>query len=442
MAGVSSREVLRHLNTLFHSGPGGSLGDDELLERFIAGRDADAFAALVERHGAMVLGVCRRVLGNRDAAEDAFQATFLVLSRKAASIARREHVFSWLYGVALRAALDARAREMRRKAREKRWGAMRAVESTDPTDTSGLREVLDEELARLPERYRSALVLCELEGLSRRDAAVRLGISEGTLSSRLARAKNQLKDRLTRRGVALSTATLGTFFAREAQAVIVPPALADAAIRLASGPSSTAVVSASVATLTEGVLKAMLLAKFKGVALALVALAVVSTSAVAIAQPGGGSGPNDDRLQSLERKLDRLLDVLGRAVPSPTTGAPTPPTMPPPITIAPVPPVPAPPVAPPGSAYHPAPTPVPVPGPPGSQPNPNMAPPPRVPETETRAVMRRIEFLEHRFNELDHRLNEVERKLNRGGPGGNAILEGPSEVAPITPPAESIRTSR
>jgi RNA polymerase sigma factor (sigma-70 family) len=122
--------------------------------------------------------VCRRVLGNRDAAEDAFQATFLVLAKKASAIARREQLASWLHGVARRAALDARTRATRQKAREKRLGAMLPVEPPDQTMTSELRAVLDEELARLPERHRTAILLCELEGLSRRQAANRLGISE------------------------------------------------------------------------------------------------------------------------------------------------------------------------------------------------------------------------------------------------------------------------
>ena len=167
MAGASSREVSRHLNTLFHCGAAGQLGDAELLERFVAGRDEAreaAFAALVERHGVMVLGVCRRVLGNRDEAEDAFQATFLVLARKAAAIARREQLASWLHGVARRAALDARARATRQKAREKRLGAMLPVEPPDQTMASELRAVLDEELARSAERHRAAILLCELEG--------------------------------------------------------------------------------------------------------------------------------------------------------------------------------------------------------------------------------------------------------------------------------------
>ena len=322
MAGASSREVLRHLNTLFHCGAAGQLSDAELLERFVAGRDEAAeaaFAALVERHGVMVLGVCRRVLGNRDEAEDAFQATFLVLAQKASAIARREQLASWLHGVARRAALDARARATRQKAREKRLGAMLPVEPPDQTMASELRAVLDEELARLPERHRTAILLCELEGLSRREAAIRLGISEGTLSSRLARAKSRLRDRLTRRGFALSAATLASVLAQDAHAVILPPVLVDSTIRVATlvaaGSSLAGVVSTSVATLTEGVLKAMLLAKLKFAFLGLVTLAVVSTSVGVVAQDGPDRPSDNDRLKAVERKLDRLLEVLGGSSP-------------------------------------------------------------------------------------------------------------------------------
>ena len=317
MAGVRSREVLRNLNTLYHCGAAGQLGDEELLERFVAGgaeAAESAFEALVGRHGAMVLGVCRRVLGDRHEAEDAFQATFLVLARKAPAIARREQLASWLHGVARRAALDARACADRQRAREKRLSVMSPAPPPDQTIANELRSILDDELARLPERHRAAILLCELEGLSRREAASRLGVSEGTLSSRLARAKTRLRERLMRRGLALSTATLAAALAHDAAAVSVPAALADSTIRVAAltatGYSLAGVVSTSVVTLTEGVLKAMLLAKLKLMILGFLAVAVVTTGAGVLAQ----DGPSDeDRLKSVERKLDRLLEVLGGA---------------------------------------------------------------------------------------------------------------------------------
>ena len=167
-------------------------------------------------HGPMVLGVCRRVLGDRHEAEDAFQAVFLVLARKAASIARRQQLANWLYGVACRTAWDARARATRRQARERKAHDMSPSElnPADELDLDELRSILDEELARLPETYRGAVVLCELDGLSRHVAAQRLGIPEGTLSSRLARAKDLLRERLIRRGLAPTTITLNAALAR------------------------------------------------------------------------------------------------------------------------------------------------------------------------------------------------------------------------------------
>ena len=221
-----------------------------------------------------------RVLGNRHAAEDAFQATFFVLARKASAIARREQLACWLHGVARRAALDARARATA-SARRETAGRHVILQSTRSHRPSELRAILDEELSRLPERHRAAIVLCELEGLSRREAAGRLGVSEGTLSSRLARAKTRLRDRLTHRGLALSAAGLASALSSDAHAVTVPSVLADSTIRIASlvasGSSLTGVIPTSVVTLTEGVLKAMLLGKLKLVILGLATVALITT---------------------------------------------------------------------------------------------------------------------------------------------------------------------
>src|SRR5947209_15211565 len=161
------------------------LRDGQLVERFLADRDEAAFAGLVRRHGPMVLGVCGRVLGNRHDAEDAFQATFLVLARKAGSVVPRDLVGHWLYGVAYRTALRARSSALRRGYRERQVNDM--PERAAPVAALGddLRPVLDEELSRLPEIYRVPLVLCGLEGKSKREVASVLGVPEGTVASRL-----------------------------------------------------------------------------------------------------------------------------------------------------------------------------------------------------------------------------------------------------------------
>ncbi len=344
MRGGSSREVVRHLRTLYQFGVAGTFSDEQLLERFLARRDEaaeGAFAELVQRHGPMVLGVCRRILGDAHEAEDAFQATFLVLARKAATVIRREKVASWLYGVAVRTAKEARGRAARRRAREERVSTPIHVEPPDDAFPDELRDILDEELARLPARHRGPVVLCELEGLPRPEAARRLGIPEGTLSSRLARAKAQLRDRLARRGVALPAAALSAILFREAQAATLPLGLlestVEAATLVAAGPAATAAISASVASLSEGVIKTMLVAKLKGIALAAGTMTVVVSGAVVLGQSGSGNvGPRaesgatpqpanarstpgntalsdqDDRTAALEKKLDRILEALER----------------------------------------------------------------------------------------------------------------------------------
>ena len=423
---------MRHLNTLFHCGAAGQLSDAELLNRFVAGRDEAAeaaFAALVERHGVMVLSVCRRVLANRDEAEDAFQATFLVLARKAGAIARREQLASWLHGVARRAALDARARATRQKAREKRLGAMLPAEPPDQTLANELRAVLDEELARLPERHRAAILLCELEGLSRREAAARLGISEGTLSSRLARAKSRLRDRLTRRGFALSAAALAAVLSQDAHAVILPPLLVDSTIRVATlvaaGSSLAGVVSTSVVTLTEGVLKAMLLAKLKFAVLGVVTMAVVSTSFGVLAQDGPDRPADNDRLKAVERKLDKLLEVLGGSNRR-SRSSDAPPILDLAPRVADATPVPPPAVAP----QPPVP---PVPPALAGAPRAGAAALPRgrsdaypVPVPSPKNLAGRVDLVERRLNELERRFSDLERRLDPGHtrsglPGGPAL---------------------
>jgi RNA polymerase sigma factor (sigma-70 family) len=322
MRGGSSGEVLRKLHTLYRFGVTGHQSDEQLLDRFVARRDEtaeEAFAALVERHGPMVLGVCRRILGDAHEAEDAFQATFLVLARKANSVVRREKVASWLYGVAYRTARETLIRASRRRSREERVSKSPRVEPADPDSATELRAILDQELARLPVRYRGAVVLCELEGLSRQEAAERLGIPEGTLSSRLARGKAELRDRLKRHGLVVSFVALSATLGREASATILPARLIEsttrAAMCVAAGSSAAAVVSATVVSLTDGVLKAMLLAKLKTVVLGLGMMAAVVSGSLALAQtasPKDRAPSEDDRTTAMERKLDRIIDALDR----------------------------------------------------------------------------------------------------------------------------------
>src|SRR4051794_33493570 len=197
--------VIRYLRTAA-GGPAAALSDGQLLQRFATGRDQAAFTVLVRRHGPMVLGVCRRVLGDRHAADDAFQATFLVLARKAGTIAHPELLPRWLHGVACRTAARAKVEAAKRRARERRAAAPQAVGPDEAVVWRDLRPVLDEEIGRLPARYRAAVVLCYLEGQTNAEAAGRLGCSRGSVATMLARARERVRRQLTRRGVALSAA--------------------------------------------------------------------------------------------------------------------------------------------------------------------------------------------------------------------------------------------
>ena len=199
--------VLTSIGQLFHSGPVAGLDDGQLLERFVARRDEAAFAALVALHGPMVLGVCRRMLRDGHDVEDAFQATFLVLVKRAGSIRDPGRLGPWLHGVARRVAMRARAEAARRRSHQDLSGpavvaeepAVRPASRAEGDDVLG---VIDEEVARLPSRYRDAVVLCDLEGRSYAEAARRLSCPMGTLQSRLARGRARLRTRLVRRGVA------------------------------------------------------------------------------------------------------------------------------------------------------------------------------------------------------------------------------------------------
>lgn len=226
-------------------------GDALLLRRFIDGRDAEAFAALVQRHGPMVFGVCRRMLGDIHEAEDCFQATFLILARRASAVGRPDLVGGWLHGVACRVATRARHLLVRRRAQERQVVDVPAGERTPELIWTDLRPVLDEEIERLPELYRVPFVLCYLDGRTNDEAAQLLGCPKGTIVSRLATARERLRRRLTRRGITLPAAVLGALVAEHATAA-VPAALVQA-----TAGGVTGAIAPSVAILVEGVLMTM-----------------------------------------------------------------------------------------------------------------------------------------------------------------------------------------
>lgn len=302
---------------LVHAGD--SLSDRVLLERFLATRDEAAFELLVRRHGPMVLGVCRRLLRHAQDAEDAFQAVFLVLARRAGSVVRRDTVGGFLYGVAYRTALRARAAGIRRRQRERQVEKMPEPEVAAP-EPQDWRPLLDHELSRLPEKYRLAVVLCDLEGLPRKEAARQLDVPEGTVSSRLTTGRQMLARRLCRRGLTLAGGALTTVLAEEASAT-VPSALAlstsKAAVLVAAG--QLAALSTPAALLTKGVLKSMYVTRLKVVvagimiagAVAAGGLAYRGTSspgAVQAQTPPGKAGASKPRteVEALRREVELL----------------------------------------------------------------------------------------------------------------------------------------
>jgi RNA polymerase sigma factor (sigma-70 family) len=263
--------------------------DGQLLECFVNCRDEAAFEALVRRHGTMVLGVCRRVLHHAQDAEDAFQATFLVLVRKANSIHQAELLGNWLYGVAYRTALEARAAAIRRRRREKQVNPMPEPVARDDAEIwRKLRPLLDRELSRLPDKYRIPVVLCDLEGGTRRDVARQLGIPEGTLSGRLTTARRMLAKRLALHGLTLAGGALAAVLPPGAASACVPAPLVtltvQAAAAVAAGQGAAGVVSAPVAALVEGVMRAMLVKSLKMATAVVAALSIVVGAAAVVVQ--------------------------------------------------------------------------------------------------------------------------------------------------------------
>jgi RNA polymerase sigma factor (sigma-70 family) len=289
-------EIIQHLRRTMLLRDGAGMTDGQLLEDYISRRDEAALAALVRRHAPMVWGVCRRVLPNYHDAEDAFQATFLVLVRKSGSIASRELLANWLYGVAHQTALKARATAAKRCARERQGMEMPEPAVVEQDDLwRDLQPLLDEELSRLPDKYRAVIILCDLEGKTRKEAARQLGVPEGTVASRLATARVMLAKRLTQRGVALSGGVLAAaVMSHGAAAAGVPTSVIFSTIKavssLAAGQAAAGVISVKVAVLTEGVLKAMFVTKLKTATAALFMVALVGIGGGATARLAGNDG--------------------------------------------------------------------------------------------------------------------------------------------------------
>jgi RNA polymerase sigma factor (sigma-70 family) len=276
---MANEQVYRRwIDHLFEHGTSAGLDEGQLLERFMAQGDNSALEALVERHGPMVLGVCRRRLGSQHDVDDAFQATFLILIRKARALRDYHRLGPWLHGVAYRVSARARADAARRHALEE--SAARAESDAAAQAPDGLAHqaeicaVIDEEIARLPTAHRTAIVLCDLQGQTQHDAARLLGWSEGALRGRLARARQKLRDQLVRRGVAPSFLTTGASLPHGDLITTVPNGLMEATTRAAAAtllagraaPSTATAISASVAALVQGVIRTMTISKVAAVA--------------------------------------------------------------------------------------------------------------------------------------------------------------------------------
>jgi RNA polymerase sigma factor (sigma-70 family) len=282
MATAASSPILHLIRQMVEDPRVRHLPDPELLQRFAAQHDEAAFHGLLRRHGAMVLDVCRTVLGCEADAEDAFQATFLVLARKAASVRKTASLGSWLHGVAYRTALKARAHFSTRQKHEARAPVRQAAEPADPSWRE-VRQALHEELNELPEHYRAPLVMCYLEGATQDMAAAQFGVAKRTLRERLERGRELLRTRLVRRGLGPTAVLVAAAWPSAQAAASVPISLMASTIKaanqFAAGQATAGLISAKVAALTEGVLRTMLFTKLK-----------IATAVLLVAVAGLGAG--------------------------------------------------------------------------------------------------------------------------------------------------------
>jgi RND family efflux transporter MFP subunit len=290
--------VLRELRTLFSVGAVRDLTDGQLLERFATDRGEaaeQAFAALVERHGSMVLRVCRGVLVDPHDTQDAFQATFLVLVRRARTLWVRDSLGPWLHQVAFRTASDARKSAARRRRHER--SAAKSAEETHPSVEDELGQVLHEEIERLPERFRAPVVLCDLEGRTHEQAARHLGWPIGTLKSRQSRGRERLRQRLIRRGLGPNAERIGP-------SVLVPPALVDSTTStVVQFVMARAIVRGSAASLAQGVLRSMFITRWLKVASVLLIAGATASGVELLVEkvPAGVKAPAEDNLNTAQR---------------------------------------------------------------------------------------------------------------------------------------------
>jgi RNA polymerase sigma factor (sigma-70 family) len=325
--------VIRQLRAAVHVSEGAVLTDGELLDGYIARRDESAFEELLRRHGPMVLGVCRRILHNQADAEDAFQATFLVLVRKASTIRPRSMVSNWLYGMAHNTALKANAMRHKRREKEHSAGIQRRAGGTCE-NWPEVQAAVDGQLSGLPEKYRVPIVMCELEGKTIKEAARHLAWPEGTVATRLRRGRVMLAERLSKQGVGLPAGAIAAVLAQSAASASMSAPLVRSTMQAASlyaaGQAAPGVVSATVAALTDGVLKSMLLSKIKlatavvllvlaGGILPLLARLAPAESASTAAPPTAAApaapaeGPAEEPPDPADL-ADNAIEIVGRSV--------------------------------------------------------------------------------------------------------------------------------
>jgi RNA polymerase sigma factor (sigma-70 family) len=314
MAASKLTEAIEHLRRVVLLRDGGGLTDGQLMDEFVTHHEKAALAALVHRHGPMVWGVCWRVLRNNHDAEDAFQSTFLVFVRKAASVVPKEMIGNWLYGVAYQTALNARAIVARRRQKER---PVIDVPQQPPEDKwNDLLPLLDQELSRLPDKYRAAIVLCDLEGKTRHEAAKQLGLPEGTVASQVARGRTLLAKRLARRGAEYSGGALAAVLSQNALTASVPAVVLSSTIKavtaVTAGQAMAGLFSAKVAALSDGVVKTMYLKQLKAVTAILLAIGTVAIGGSALYGPLGAAQqvdkadvkkPNANQAEQADKKV-------------------------------------------------------------------------------------------------------------------------------------------